>query len=224
MKIWTLCFALLLGFANCQSKQEASDVEKAPLRYLALGDSYTIGESVSESSRWPVQLRDSLIARGETFDDFQIIATTGWRTDDLSKAMDEANLENEFNLVSLLIGVNNQYQGKSVDSYKPEYEMLLDRAITLAGGDKANVFVVSIPDYAYTPFGQKADSEKITRELESYNEACKELTVAKGVKHIDITLISKDGVVKPELVADDGLHPSAAQYTLWVEEILEEMY
>ena len=205
------------------SKEEVV-IEKKPISYLALGDSYTIGERVVESGRWPVQLRDSLIARGNTFSAIKIIATTGWRTDDLSKAMDEAGLSNDYNLVSLLIGVNNQYQGKSVEDYKPEYEVLLDRAISLAGGMKENVFVVSIPDYAFTPFGQTADSEKISNELEIYNAACKAITVAKGVQHIDITGISKEGITDPSLVAKDGLHPSAKQYTYWVEKILKEKF
>lgn len=208
----------------CDASEEEVVNEKIPIRYLALGDSYTIGESVIESGRWPVQLRDSLTTRGDTFAAFKIIATTGWRTDDLSKAMDEAALSNDYNLVSLLIGVNNQYQGRSVEDYKPEYEALLDRAINLAGGVKKNVFVVSIPDYAYTPFGQDAESEKITAELEIYNTACKDITVAKGVQHIDITGISKEGVTNPELVAKDGLHPSGSQYTLWVEKILREKF
>lgn len=208
----------------CSQKSVSPEQIKTPIKYLALGDSYTIGESVAESGRWPVQLQDSLIARGEVFDELKIIATTGWRTDDLSSAMDEAKLENDYNLVSLLIGVNNQYQGRDVISYEPEFSELLDRAIMLAKGVKENVFVVSIPDYAFTPFGQTRDGLKITNELEAYNMSCKRITLEKGIKHVNITPISKNGIDQANLVAADGLHPSADQYTLWVQQILEEVF
>ncbi|MBN2350478.1 MAG: hypothetical protein JXJ22_16700, partial [Bacteroidales bacterium] len=122
-----------------------------PVRFLALGDSYTIGASVSPSVRWPKQLFDSLTARGYQTESFEIIAQTGWRTDDLEQAIEYANLTENYNLVSLLIGVNNQYQGYSVDTYKPGFEDLLKKAVALAGGKTTRVFVLSIPDYAYTP-------------------------------------------------------------------------
>lgn len=218
-----LIAALVLICMACDTNKGVLSSTES-INYLALGDSYTIGESVVESGRWPEQLRDSLMSRGVSVGGIKIIATTGWRTDDLSSAMDNERLKDDYNLVSLLIGVNNQYQGRSVEAYKPEFETLLNRAIRLAGGDKKNVFVVSIPDYAFTPFGQKGDSDKISSELESYNAACKEITIANGVQHIDITGISKEGIAEPELVAKDGLHPSAKQYTLWVEKILNEKF
>jgi len=165
-----------------------------------------------------------LISRSNTFGAYKVIAKTGWRTDDLSNAMDKENLANEYNLVSLLIGVNNQFQGRSVEDYKPEFEALLNRAIDLAGGDKDNVFVVSIPDYAFTPFGQGRNSNQITAELMLYNEACKQITLDKNITHIDITPISMRGIDEPALVAGDGLHPSAEQYTLWVREILDQYF
>jgi len=223
MNKYYLFLFLLIGL-SCETTKEIKPSIESDYRYLALGDSYTIGESVSEDGRWPAQLRDSLIARGNSFGDYKIIATTGWRTDDLSNAMDDENLASDYNLVSLLIGVNNQFQGKSVEDYKPEFEALLNRAINLAGGIKDNVFVVSIPDYAFTPFGQRSNSEKITTELILYNDACKEITIANGVKHIDITPISQRGIDEPSLVAGDGLHPSAGQYTLWVREILRDIF
>lgn len=223
MNKFGLLFLLFFCIA-CGSTKDAEQNSQISYKYLALGDSYTIGESVSEQGRWPVQLKTSLEARGHTFESYEIIATTGWRTDDLSEAMDKANLQTDYNLVSLLIGVNNQYQGRSVEDYKPEFEALLERAIALAGGEKENVFVVSIPDYAFTPFGQKGNSTKISKELEIYNEACKRITLDNGVKHIDITPISLRGIVEPNLVAADGLHPSADQYALWVKEILEQFF
>ena len=224
MKNLILIISMTICLFSCHSGKEKQNLDNNSYRYLALGDSYTIGESVVENGRWPVQLRDSLIARGASFDDFKIIAKTGWRTDDLSKAMDQAQLENTYNLVSLLIGVNNQYQGKSVEDYKPEFEALLNRAVALAGGKKSNVFVVSIPDYAYTSFGQTRDSDKISKELKIYNDACKRITIDNDIKHIDITPISFGGIEDSTLVAGDGLHPSSIQYTRWVRMILAENF
>lgn len=217
-------FLILLLHLGCESNKGITQKVNTSYKYLALGDSYTIGESVSESGRWPAQLRDSLVFRGDEFASYEIIAKTGWRTDDLSTAMDKAELNSEYNLVSLLIGVNNQYQGRSVENYKPEFEALLQRAVELAGGVKKNVFVVSIPDYAFTPFGQRGNSVKISSELAVYNEVCKNITIANDIRHVDITPISFRGLDQPNLVASDGLHPSADQYTLWVKEILDQIF
>lgn len=213
-----------MTLCSCQSSKEATVAEQNEYRFLALGDSYTIGESVPDDKKWPVQLRDSLIKRGEVFDEFKIIATTGWRTDDLSKAIGEAQLTNDYNLVSLLIGVNNQYQSRPLQNYGPEFEILLNKAVELAGGIKENVFVLSIPDYGYTPFGQQRNNTKISEELIDYNAICKRITIDNNIKHIDITTISFRAIDEPNLVAADGLHPSADQYTLWVREILEQYF
>ncbi|HEY0743856.1 MAG TPA: SGNH/GDSL hydrolase family protein [Chryseosolibacter sp.] len=190
------------------------------MKFLALGDSYTIGESVAEDQRWPIQLVKQLKARGKNFDAPQIIATTGWRTDDLKEAIIAANPPKDFDMVSLLIGVNNQYQGKSVESYAPEFEELLKMAIAFAGGDKERVFVVSIPDYGYTPFG-KEKQESITKALNDYNRVNKEITMKYGVKYFNITDISRKSFEDPGLVANDGLHPSGKMYKQWVEVIIE---
>ncbi len=195
---------------------------KEKVRFLALGDSYTIGQSVAVSERWPVQLIDSLREKGISCYDPQIIATTGWRTDNLKAAIESTNFSGSYNLVSLLIGVNNYYQGKSVASYSPEFTELLDIAIDLAGGDKSHVFVVSIPDYGYTPFGQ-GNQSTISQGIDSYNAANKFLTGTKGVTYINITGISREGLARPELVASDGLHPSGKMYTEWVELILDKL-
>lgn len=193
------------------------------ISYLALGDSYTIGESVDEQQRWPVQLAERLSSKGKPCLPPKIIATTGWRTDDLANAIAKENLKAEYGLVSLLIGVNNQYQGKSVDAYKPEFEELLKTAIKLAGGDKSKVFVVSIPDYGYTPFG-KPKQPAISSELDKFNAANKEIAERMGVRYVNITDISRKGFDDPSLVASDGLHPSGKQYSLWVERILKELF
>lgn len=196
-----------------------------PIRFLALGDSYTIGESVAEDGRWPMQLADSLRAKGIAVDTVTIIATTGWTTVDLMKAIDGQALEKQgYNLVSLLIGVNDQYQGKDVGDYPGHFRQLLDSAIHYAGGDTGRVFVVSIPDYAYTPFGQSKGEENANRiswELDAYNAINQMICQLYGVQYYYITDISRKGLDDIALVADDGLHPSGIQYGLWVKRIVE---
>lgn len=192
------------------------------LQFLALGDSYTIGESVAASERWPAQLVSVLREKDIDIADPQIIATTGWRTDELKNAIEKAELGNHYDLVSLLIGVNNQYQGKPAEQYAVEFQGLLQTAVTLAGGKKENVFVVSIPDYGYTPFGQPRQQE-ITKALDQFNDLNKEIADRAGVKYVNITDISRNGLSQPDLVAGDGLHPSGKMYTLWVERIVKAL-
>ena len=191
-----------------------------PIKYLALGDSYTIGESVTEKERWPVQLAEALRKKGKQIEGPKIVATTGWRTDNLQNAINIAKLKDEYGLVSLLIGVNNQYQGKPIEQFTKEFEELLNTAIKLAGGKKENVFVVSIPDYGFTPFG-KSKQEKISKELDEYNKITKEIVEKYKIKYFYITDISRKGIEDPLLVAEDGLHPSGKQYGEWVDLILK---
>ncbi len=192
------------------------------VKFLALGDSYTIGESVPAAERWPVQLINRLrTEKGFACDDPRIIATTGWRTDNLKNAITAANIQpNEYNLVSLLIGVNNQYQHKTVESYAPEFEELVKTAIALAGGKKSHVFVVSIPDYGYTPFGKNKQAE-ITAALDQFNAVNKSISERLGIKYFNITDISRRGLTEPDLVANDGLHPSGKMYAEWVDLIFK---
>ena len=185
------------------------------ISYLALGDSYTIGESVEAAGRWPVQLAARLRDAGIAISEPRIIATTGWTTDELSAAMDEAEPLGGWDFVSLLIGVNNQYRGRSVDDYVGEFHRLLRRAVALAGGRADRVLVLSIPDWGATPFARARgrDRKAIADDLDAYNAAARELCMAEGAAFVDITGISR--MEAADMLAEDGLHPSAVQYARW---------
>lgn len=190
-----------------------------PLHYLALGDSYTIGEAVPSAKRWPTQLVQQLRARGVAIDDPQIIAVTGWTTDELSAGMDSATFKPPYDLVTLLIGVNNQYRGRGPGDYRGQFAGLLRRAVGLAGGRAAHVVVVSIPDWGVTRFAgeQGRDPAQIAHALDVYNAIARDEASRAGARWVDITPISRR---HPDLLAEDGLHPAAAQYTLWTGAIL----
>ena len=192
------------------------------LRYLALGDSYTIGEGVEPYGRWPVQLARALREEGIPLADPHIIAATGWTTDELSAAMDAAEPLGDWDFVSLLIGVNNQYRGRSVDDYLGEFTRLLQRAIALAGDRAGRALVLSIPDWGVTPFAFAGgrDARAIADDLDAYNAAAREACTAHGVAFVDITAISRDDGDATAMLADDGLHPSAAQYARWTDAAL----
>jgi lysophospholipase L1-like esterase len=192
------------------------------LSYLALGDSYTIGEGVGESGRWPLQLAAALRAEGIALGDPRIIATTGWTTDELASAMDAAEPLGEWDFVSLLIGVNNQYRGRDVDDYVGAFAALLQRAVSLAGGRADRVLALSIPDWGVTPFARDSgrDLAQIAAELDAYNQAAREICDSLGVAFVDITGISRDRGGDPDMLADDGLHPSAAMYARWAQAAL----
>ncbi|MFE0502684.1 SGNH/GDSL hydrolase family protein [Lysobacter soli] len=187
------------------------------LSFLALGDSYTIGEGVPESGRWPVQLAKALREEGIALADPRIIATTGWTTDELAWGIDGAEPLGEWDFVTLLIGVNNQYRGRSAIDFRGEFETLLQRAIRYARGRADRVLVLSIPDWGVTPFVKttQATPEQVATELDAYNAAAQVVCEAHEVAYVDITPISRERGAEPEMLADDGLHPSAAMYTLW---------
>lgn len=211
---------LSILFFNMDSEAQIFLNNTAKVRFLALGDSYTIGESVPEEERWPELLASALREQGVNIEKPKIIATTGWRTDQLKAAILSSGTSDDYDLVSLLIGVNNQYQKRTVESYEPEFTELLEMAIRKAGGKKERVFVISIPDYGYTPFGQSRLKE-ISDDLDEFNEVNKEVSIANGIAYFNITEISRDGLKDPELVAADRLHPSGKMYRLWVKEILK---
>jgi lysophospholipase L1-like esterase len=191
------------------------------MRYLALGDSYTIGEGVAAEGRWPAQLAARLRERGVAVEGPEIIARTGWTTDELWAAMDEANPRGPYDLVSLLIGVNNQYRGREAEDYRGEFVRLLERAIGLAGGEARRVVVLSIPDWAVTPFATGRDTNQISAEIDAFNAANAEETQKCGARYVDVTGISRRALTEPELLAGDGLHPSERMYTGWVAEVLK---
>ena len=192
------------------------------LTYLALGDSYTIGEGVGERGRWPVQLASALRAEGVALADPRIIATTGWTTDELASAMDAAEPLGEWEFVSLLIGVNDQYRGRDVDDYVGRFAPLLQRAVSLAGDRADRVLALSIPDWGVTPFARKElrSPRRIAAELDAYNQAAREICASLGVAFVDITGISREGGGEPDMLVSDGLHPSAAMYARWAEAAL----
>ena len=191
-------------------------------RILSLGDSYTIGEAVNAADRWPVRLAVRLREKGIAADDPLIIARTGWTTDELDRALDAAPLDAEFDLVTLLIGVNNQYRGRSSDDYRSQFRGLLDRAISNAGGRASRVLVVSIPDWGVTPFAADSgrDVVRIGREIDAFNAVCRDEASRAGARFVDVTAISRRARNEWELIAGDGLHPSGAMYEEWAREIL----
>ncbi len=186
-------------------------------RYLALGDSYTIGEGVPDGGRWPVQLAAALRGEGIALAEPRIIATTGWTTDELDAAIDAAEPIGEFGFVSLLIGVNNQYRGRGVDEYREQFAALLRRAIGFAGGRRDRVLALSIPDWGVTRFGRDSgrDLARVSRELDAYNAAARDICAEHGVAFVDITPVSRERGLEDAMLAEDGLHPSAAMYAEW---------
>ena len=192
---------------------------RPPLRFVALGDSYTIGEAVPAVARWPAALVKRLRLAGVVIDDPRIVAVTGWTTDELAHGMDEAGLAASYDLVTLQIGVNNQYLGRGTHDYREQFNGLLVRAAALAGERSERVVVVSIPDWGVTRFAreQGRDPAGIASEVDAFNAIAREQAVRAGANFVDITPISRR---HPDLLADDGLHPSAAQYTLWLTAIV----
>lgn len=213
--------ALGLSLLGCSTENGMKQTPKS-YKYLALGDSYTIGQSVCETCRFPIQLKDSIAKYLNGNDTFQvkIIAQTGWKTTDLKLAIAAENLTADYDLVTLLIGVNNQYQNKPFSLYEQEFPELVNHAIQFAKGDKKNLVVVSIPDYAFTPFGQ--GSPAISEGIFQYNEFAKNYCLANNITFVNITDITRQGLLEPELVASDGLHPSAIAYAKFIERILPE--
>jgi lysophospholipase L1-like esterase len=188
------------------------------LSYLALGDSYTIGEAVPQAQSFPFQLAVQLNAQGIKVAVPVVIAKTGWTTNELQGAIKSAAITSKFDIVTLLIGVNNQYRGNSIEVYRAEFKALLQTAIGFAGGNKAHVFVVSIPDWGVTPFGKGSgrDVKTVSKEINAFNSVNKEEAISAGVSYTDITPGSRKVDTDVSLAASDGLHPSGKMYQEWV--------
>ena len=194
------------------------------IRYLALGDSYTIGEGVKVDERWPNQLTRALQSFGLPISDPQVIARTGWTTNDLIAGVDAAGLEGLFTLVSLQIGVNNQYQGSNAQNYRLEFRALLKRAVAFTGGEAARVMVLSIPDWSITPFAGDHDRDQIAAEIEVFNAINRAEGARLGAFYIDVTSISRRAGRDEGMLAPDHLHPSGEMYALWVDTILPTVF
>ncbi|GAB4091841.1 SGNH/GDSL hydrolase family protein [Flaviaesturariibacter terrae] len=193
--------------------------------YLALGDSYTIGESVAIPDSFPYQVVQHLRRDKVHMAPPEIIARTGWTTDELQAALEGYTFLRQYDFVSLLIGVNNQYRGRSVEDFAPECGALLDRAVQLAHGRASHVFLLSIPDYGVTPFSREKelDADRIAQEIDQFNAAARALAAQHGAHFIDITPGTREAAQDPSLLAVDALHPSGKEYTRWAIRLAESM-
>ncbi len=189
------------------------------VRYLALGDSYTIGEKVPEKGRWPNQLAKLLESEGTEID-VTILARTGWTVDELWQGIQDNPPEGTYDLVTLLIGVNDQYRGYLLDGYREDFRFMLGKAIEYADGDPKKVVVLSIPDWGFTPFAATRDTEPISQQIDEFNAVNREETRSAGAHYVDVTIISRMGMDDFDLLAGDRLHPSAKMYTLWADKVL----
>lgn len=225
MNPFLMIFALAISFLSCAEsvdKKDPVDPDGAGGMgdYLALGDSYTIGQSVPESDRWPVLLVKLLREDSIRISDAKIIARTGWTTAELASAIAQDNDKKTYKLVSLLIGVNNQYRGQSVERYRAEFKELLVTSIAFAAGKANHVVVLSIPDWGATPFGGSSDKGTISKEIDAFNLVAKEEALAAGVHFVDITPVSRTAINDRSLVASDGLHYSGKMHKLWAERVV----
>lgn len=204
---------ILLVFLNLNSQLMAQQT------YLALGDSYTIGEGLGIQKSWPYQLTDQLNKNGFNIQNIAIIAKTGWRTDELIEAIDKKLTDDKkFDIVSLLIGVNNQYQGKPLREYKKEFKKLLKIAITKSKHQSQGVFVISIPDYGVTPFAEEKNKTQAIKDLKLYNKFAEKQCQKQGIPFYNITPLSAQLSISKDMLTEDLLHPSAKQYQAWIEQ------
>ncbi|MGY6522699.1 MAG: SGNH/GDSL hydrolase family protein [Mongoliitalea sp.] len=219
-----IAFAFLENTMNQPNHLEL--LPKEPIKYLALGDSYTIGEGVAEEERYPNQAIALLQAQGLEVELSQIIAKTGWTTDELAKGIADAGISgNTYDVVTLLIGVNNQYRRRSVDNYREELTSMIKQAITFAQGNPKRVVILSIPDWGVTPFGRDSgrDLEENAHAIDQFNAAKKAIAAELGVFYIDITEEYRSIGGLEEMVVADKLHPSGLVYKSWAEKLSQLM-
>ncbi len=216
--LWCLYLPLIIGCSKGepQVNQSQDTAEPKVYRYLALGDSYTIGTAIGVDSSYSAQLRDSLISvKPQDSIFYQVIATNGWTTRNLLDGIATARPDSNFDAVSLLIGVNNQYQRRSIDEYEQEFTQLLNQAIAFAKNQKERVIVISIPDWGVSSAGA-GNRNQIATEIDAFNAAQKAICDSLEVDFIDITPLSRTGLNDPKLIAQDGLHFSATMQRLWM--------
>lgn len=206
---------LICIFTSFYSKSSHSTVKAPIYTWLALGDSYTIGENVSIEESFPFQAVGLLRKEGFNFDSPEIIAKTGWTTDELLDEISSTIPLSKYDFVTLLIGVNNQYRGKSVEDYRPEFDSLLKYAIMCSGERPDHVIVLSIPDWGLTPFAVGRDKGQISREIDAYNEANKSIAKKYKAQYIDITRTTREAPDNLSFMAPDGLHYSGKEYAKW---------
>lgn len=223
MKLLQYCILIVFFFA-CSKKASNTTVTTTPASttihsWLALGDSYTIGQSVAVNERFPAQTTALLLQQGIQVQTPTYIATTGWTTTNLQTAINN-NYPNKHTVVSLLIGVNDQYQQRDTTGYRQRFTQLLTKALELANGKKQNVFVLSIPDYSVTPFAANADTAQIRKEIDWFNNINYQVTQQVGCPYLDITPSTREARYNSSLIASDGLHPSGAEYKRWADKLL----
>lgn len=224
MKLIQVLFIYLALVSGCSKKGDPGNAynpasTEPGAKFLALGDSYTIGQSVTEAERWPVLFVKSLKQAGIQYRSPDIIATTGWTTRDLTFSVDNARPATDYDLVSLMIGVNNQFQGRSIEEYRTEFRSLLTKSIALAGGKADHVFVLSIPDWGATPYGE-SDRANIAKEIDAFNAVAEDECGKQKVIFIDITPISTQAADDPSLLARDNLHYSGKMHQRWVDAVI----
>lgn len=222
MRVAATACAVALALAGCASPttfraRSAVQEGQRPMRFLALGDSYTIGEGVAESERWPVQLAAMLDRHGVTVAPPEIVARTGWTTDELAAGIERAQPTGPYALVALLIGVNDQYRGRDEGQYRSRFAGLLAQAIGFAGGEPGRVLVFSIPDWGVTPHAAGRDRGAISAAIDRFNAINRDEGRRAGAHYLDVTLISREAAGDPSLLAGDGLHPSGRMYARWAE-------
>ena len=191
---------------------------ESPYSFIALGDSYTIGEGVNEDERWPNQFVDVAYENGVDFDQPIIIAETGWKTYDLLNAINQTNFTKKYDYISLLIGVNNQFNSRPIDEFEEDLNKLMDEMKRIKKND-GSIIIISIPDWGYTPFGESSDMSDISEQINLFNSSLRKFATTNGLKYVDVTEISRRGINEPDLITNDNLHPSGIMYLEWAKKI-----
>ena len=191
---------------------------ESPYSFIALGDSYTIGEGVNEDERWPNQFVDVAYEKGVDFDQPMIIAETGWKTYDLLNAINQTNFTKKYDYISLLIGVNNQFNSRPIDEFEEDLNKLMDEMKRIKKND-GSIIIISIPDWGYTPFGESSDMSDISEQINLFNSSLRKLATTNGLIYVDVTEISRRGINEPDLITNDNLHPSGIMYLEWAKKI-----